>query len=708
MNKDVFERLLAILPDSPKKRELMAKYKQLEAKSKKRGGSGLQDTFEFKPVGHIKIEAINDNGEVIGTLADQKNLVVDGSEEILLRAFSGDPNRILYKNRVPKVSPTSKILIDKEKLMNQPITDGTKLLHDPNVLWSEVNDDDFEISYAYYPEIVYVKEEAVAEHGKTSFVISKTQEPGFVPMPAEIYSTYTNMFIGIGDGVNYKVDFTDPRLTLSDGLEVVDGKISTTTEGHEISFKEKISNFALDYEVSNSGAQIDIFINGVLKHTIETLDSELEEPEVRHFEFTDLNGEIETEVRIVHSGSDSGVENPAMTLHGLYFDALHKDMNHLIHEFKNFELVFDTPTAYNTSAMAPYTIRLPHKPIKPGSVKVIYNETEFVEVESEDLLNDVSFMVDEVHGILTFNRALSGVLVTYEVTGEIYDSELKNGPRMTAGTITEEKEEQLKVVNEVPAGVIDGVNKTFTVSNNNLVDGTVVVKLNGTALDASEIAYINLETGQITLASAPAVEDTIAVDYEHKVMTTVNKPSLQYEAEFEVKPGTVKLIDQDGNELEEANNESEFGDGKFMFDKVNKKMIHISANKADGSSLDRIEIIYRSDERPGIPTNYKRALIEKPKTINEYPWFELDKGSVRFVAEFPKFVPASNVTIREMGLFDGPRVEDGVPGFRNYPVKAFSLVRLGDTVKDVNTGIRITWTITLVNNEGIPFKGGNN
>lgn len=79
---------------------------------------------------------------------------------------------------------------------------------------------------------------------------------------------------------------------------------------------------------------------------------------------------------------------------------------------------------------------------------------------------------------------------------------------------------------------------------------------------------------------------------------------------------------------------------------------------------------------------------------------------MEFVAEFPKDSPSNASTIREMGLFDGPRQEDGIKGFLNYPVKAFSLVRVGESLKDSSTGLRITWTITLKNAEGEPFKGG--
>src|SRR5690606_2655299 len=98
-----FNKLLALLPEGQKKDELIEKLSTLRKKGKT-GGQGLHDEFSLKPVGHIQIEEIDQNGEVVGVLADQPNLVVDGAEEILLRAFSGDPDRILYKNRVLKSS----------------------------------------------------------------------------------------------------------------------------------------------------------------------------------------------------------------------------------------------------------------------------------------------------------------------------------------------------------------------------------------------------------------------------------------------------------------------------------------------------------------------------------------------------------------------------------------------------------------------------
>src|SRR5690606_4288087 len=112
-----------------------------------------------------------------------------------------------------------------------------------------------------------------------------------------------------------------------------------------------------------------------------------------------------------------------------------------------------------------------------------------------------------------------------------------------------------------------------------------------------------------------------------------------------------------GVEMTLATTPEELGDGKFMLDEADNKVIKVAQKDASGELITIVEVTYKSKERPGVPTNYARAVIEKPKTTNEYPWFELDKGSVRFVAEFPEFTPAHNITIREMGLFDGPRAD---------------------------------------------------
>ncbi len=281
--------------------------------------------------------------------------------------------------------------------------------------------------------------------------------------------------------------------------------------------------------------------------------------------------------------------------------------------------------------MGPYTIQLPHFPIAESaeSVQVVYEGITFTEIEKEAELTDTTYKVDRLRGVLEFNRALTGVNVSYKVTGEVYDSELVSA--MTEGSI---------------------------------------------ALEDSE-------TGE--------------VEY---------RPSNDYILEFALNenPADTVLVDQSGETLIYVNDPKDFIDGTYMVDSADRKVVKISKNDKTGNPISHVEIRYKTSERPGVPTNYTRAVIEKPKTVNEYPWFELDKGSVRFVAEFPEMKPEHNITIREMGLFDGPRVDDKILGFRNYPVKAFSLVRVGEARKETNTGIRITWTITLMNEEGQHFK----
>ncbi|QAS18803.1 hypothetical protein [Bacillus licheniformis] len=704
MNKNLIQKMLDLLPEGRKKERLISKYKRV-LESKNGGESGLQDSFELEPKGHIKVEEIDSSGKVLGVLADKSNLVVNGAEEILLRSFSGDPNRILFKNRLPKQDETEIFFIEEGKLSGENLFDGDQLLHSPNVLWSAVDDSKFDVGYGYFPITVYIKEETSTEYGKKAFRIYKDAVPGSVPLSAEIYSTYTNMFIGIGEGKHYKLNMNDPRLIFSEGFSPSEDVAQTSVEKHEVKYIGKISRFALDYEVTNKGAKIEIYVNGSLRDTVDSLDESLSNPITKSIEYDGFDSTVETEIKIVHAGANSDIENPEMTLKALYVDELTKDMNGLIKEFKNFESEFLTPAVYNTTPMGPYTIQLPNFPVKKGSVEIKYNELIFTEVDSPDKLTDNTFYLDDLHGVIEFNRALAGVNITYSITGEIYDTELPD--TMTATNVSYVTASDLKQ-SETPVGVVNGLNKTFTLTKKNIKKDTVIIKKSGIDLDESDISQIDYSTGEVVLEVAPNSGETITAEYVYVHEETTTIDANKYTTPYEIKEGTLRLFDQNGEELQRAENKQDFGDGKYMLVEGNKRAVLISLKNKESESITRIEAIYKSDEKPGVPTNYSRAVIEKPKTVNEYPWFELDKGAVRFVAEFPELKPSHNVTIREMGLFDGPRMDDKIAGFNNYPVKAFSLVRVGETRKDVNTGIRITWTITLLNEEGKPFQGGNN
>jgi hypothetical protein len=687
MNVKSLKKLISLLPDGAKKNMLLRKLEALQTKQ----SGGLSDEFSLKPTGHIKIEAIDENGNVVGVLADQPNLVVNGAEEILLRAFSGDPERMLFKNRIPKGGSTGVYHVQLNKIID--VVNGQNVVvHHPNELWKAVNDEDFDIDYSYYPITVYVKEEVSKEPGMKAFSITTTPGPNTAPLTSEVYSTYTNLFIGIGDGKNYAVPLDDSRLTFSSGFTGDATRKETTTLNDEVTFTEKMSHFVVEYMKHNKGGQLEIYVDGVLNQTIETYDSSLADGvEVPASVEISVDPTKETAVRLKFSGADPSVTNPKIVLTGIRFDAFSKDMNGLISEIPTFVTKFDTPEVYNTTTVAPYTIQLKHYPVIADSVSVEYNGNTMQRVTDIDDVAEGKFYVDELTGKVYFNRALTGLFVTYEITGEIHEDEI-------ATALT-------SVQVEVPVNeslTPDGSNKVFALTHNNLVTGSVSVKMNDMTLSSPADYTVNYSTGTITFTVAPASDSTLVVDYKYK------ENALKYELEKPIKDTLVRLFDQNKTELTLITDIADFDEAKFLIDgtDVNRKTLLIHPKTLGGNLITRLDVYYKSDAQPGIPTNYKRQVILKPKTENEYPWFELDKGSVQFVAEFKEEIPNYNVTIREMGLFDGPRIDDQVTGYKGYPVKAFSLVRVGETRKEVSTGIRVTWTITLLDENGQPFKGG--
>lgn len=712
-----FKSLINMLPDSPKKDALLQKLSLLGKRENKRGkgATGLQDTYEFKPHGHIKIESIDANGNVLKVLQDKDNLVVNGADEIAIKAMSGDPDKILYRNRT--IKPDSKgvihdvtVYIDEKKLHGEKLHDAKGILHAPNVLWEAVNENDFITDYSYYPNTLYIREELSTEPGKRAFSISEKADSTRVPLVAEIYSTYTNLFIGLGDGEQAPVQLDDKRFTLSKDTDFTRSakEIETKVSNAYVEFKDKITQFAITLEKSKTGGQVEVLVNGVSKQTIETFDSSLETPEVQTFEFTGFDDDSETTIKFVLSGKDEAVSEPVMKITRFECDALDKSMNSLMAEFKNFETKFLTPTSYNTSAEAPYTVELPHKDVIPETLVVMYDGETFEHVDKEEDLAEHKVLVDALHGVLTFDRALSNVLVSYEITGKIFDGELVK--TMTAGKAnTETIENEVEVTGKSVAETPDGVITKFTLPNRNIKEDTLVVTLNGTAILDTEFVSKDLTAGTFELTTAPAENDVLVADYTFITTSTASRNTLIYKLEHPAKAEGIHLFDENGNEFTFVEDEANVFNGKFAIDSKNPNQLIVSAQKADGTKLDRVECVYASDEVLGIPTNYRRAIILKPKTAAEnYPWFNLDKGSIQFVAEFPEESIKQNVTIREMGLFDGPRVDDNITGFYATPVKAFSLVRTGETLKDANTGVRITWTITLLDENNNHFTGGNN
>ncbi|MBA4293916.1 hypothetical protein C0431_13215 [bacterium] len=681
------------MKDSPMKKQLLSK---LDRKSGGAGG-GLHDEFQVSAKGRIMIEEIDEDGQVVGVLADKKNLVVDGAEHILLRSFAGDTERTLYRNRIPKaangVSPKYHIRLDKA--LTEVVSGQSTIAHSPNVIWSGVNEDDFETEYAFNPITLFVKEETSNEPGQVAFSISKTAVTGSVPLQAEIYSGYSNYFIGIGDGVKKEMPLDDTRIIKS-GFALDSGKLTATVQGSTLKIEEKLSHVSFLFEKSNKGGQVEIKVNDQAHQTVETYDSNLATGETEDLlvEVSDLDFDSLQKVELTFAGADSGVTGPKIVVKSIETDALQKKDNTLIREFKNFENRFDTVEIYNTMPTPDenghYVFRLLNFPVVKDSVKLNYDTTSLQEVDEKSKLSSGKFFVDHVRGYVYMSEAMTGLAVTFTTTNEFYEDQREN--LLVSKNVT---------ANDVKSGVvgaIDGVNRTFQPSGFVTGIGTVSgvrVYVNGVLTSSG----ISVAGQNITFSPAPAVGTVIEVEFNYSI------PVRSYTLAF--KPSSdIKVYDKSQALYDVALATKDLAAaGTAMLNPLNDKEVLISTRVKDGSPIGNIDLTYGTDERPGVPTGYKRAVILKPKKMNEYPWFALDRGEIQFVAEFKENTPMQAVTIREMGLFDGPRLDDSIRGFKNYPVSAFSLVRVAPTRKDTKTGMRVTWTITLTDEDGKSFKG---
>lgn len=690
-NKNILRSLVGNLKDSPMKRQLLEK---LNNKTKPSGG--LHDEFQVSAKGHIMIEEIDEKGEVLGVLADKKNLVVDGAEHILLRAFAGDTERILFRNRIPKatngVSQKYHVRLNE---LTETVNGYTTLAHNPNVIWAAVNEDDFETEYAFNPITLFIKEEVSTEPNQKAFTISKTQVSGSVPLQAEIYSGYSNFFIGIGDGVKRAMDLSDARITKS-GFTLDADKLVSNSQGDVISIEEKVSYAAFTLEKSNQGGQVEVKINDVVDRTIETYDSNLGEGVTEDFlvELTELDFEQNQKIELTFVGADPATTSPVVVVKAIETDALQKKDNALIREFKNFENRFDTIENYNTlptpDENGHFMFRLMNFPVVDGSVKVVYDGTPFEAVTDKSELVTGKYFVDHTRGYVYLSDALTGLAVTFETTGEFYEDQREN--------LLVSKNVSATAVRGGVTGAIDGDNRVFQPEG--YVDGIGSVSSVSVYVDGVKaLSGYSVSGPNVTFSSAPAPGTTLEIEYNYSI--PVRSYTLAY-----TPNGSVQVFDKAKVAYDEGVGLHELAQpGVVFMNPANDKEVYISTRVKGGEAIGNIDLTYPTDERPGVPTGYKRSVIEKPKGINQYPWFKLDRGEIQFVAEYKESTPKQAVTIREMGLFDGPRADDGIRGYKNYPVSAFSLVRVAPTRKDTKTGMRITWTITLTDENGNAFKG---
>lgn len=688
MNKNVLRSLLEKLPDSPLKQQMLGKM----AKKK----DGLHDEFQVAAKGHILIEEIDEAGAPVGVLADKKNLVVDGAQHILLRAFAGDTERTFYLNRVPKatngISPKYHARLDK---LTETVNGQSTIAHNPNVIWAAINEADFELEYAFTPMTMFIKEETSNEPGQVAFTISKTAVSGSVPLPAEIYSGYSNLFIGLGDGISREMALEDGRL-VKDLFVVEADVLKADATGAKLTIEEKVSHAAFTFLKSNKGGQVEIKVNDVVNQTVETYDSNLADDvkEEMTVSIEELDFEKVQKIELTFVGADTGVVAPIVEIAKVETDAIEKKDKGLIREFQNFENRFDTVEIYNTlptpDANGHYVFRLLNFPAVTGSVKINYDVTPFAEVATKDELVSGKFYVDHARGYVYLAEALTGLAVTFETTGEVYEDQREN--LLVSKTVSATD------VKGGVTGVIDGSNRVFQPEG--FVQGigsvsSVRVYTNGSQMTSG----FSVSGANVTFSVAPVAGTVIEIEYNYSI------PVRAYVVAHEPK-GEVKVFDANLEQFEQAVTLADLSKAGFtMINPANTKEVLVATRVKGGGAITNIDLTYLSDERPGVPTGYKRAVIVKPKKMNEYPWFALDRGEIQFVAEYKEDTPKQSVTIREMGLFDGPRLDDGIRGFTSYPVNAFSLVRVAPTRKDTKTGIRVTWTITLTDEAGNAFKG---
>lgn len=93
-------------------------------------------------------------------------------------------------------------------------------------------------------------------------------------------------------------------------------------------------------------------------------------------------------------------------------------------------------------------------------------------------------------------------------------------------------------------------------------------------------------------------------------------------------------------------------------------------------------------------TNYRRALVKKPKDGIDYPHFNYMQKKVVYDAEFEEQNPNYPITIKELALFTKPLAGHYDSTNTTYPTKMFSIANVEGFVKKPDEGLRVVWEIT--------------
>jgi hypothetical protein len=225
------------------------------------------------------------------------------------------------------------------------------------------------------------------------------------------------------------------------------------------------------------------------------------------------------------------------------------------------------------------------------------------------------------------------------------------------------------------------------------------------------------------------VDEIQEIEIQYEVISELRKITFPFgfKKETDDEFTSISYFDETTNTLEEIEGKTVIGDVEenmyYMGETTNALLnetfyLYMPRFYRESSSVQLIkdyECFLTFSKGKGYSTNYKRAITLRDKK-SEQAWYNLDKGTVSFVGEFGLNNPNYNIRIKEMMLCNGPRVKDAatkmspddVLNLKDYKVVPFSIVRIFNEgiVKDVNTVLRVTWTITLQDKSDVPFTGG--
>lgn len=637
MNRELLASLISQWPDANQKEQLEKKLQRMSSSD----ANSLHDFLSMEPTGHIAIQMQNESG-AYETVLEQPNLIVKGSEDILFRSFAGDGAHVLYKNRMPKNGSIT-IQIESSNFV-QDVTKGSdvlkKLTMNPQALWTEIAknyEDQFDVSYGFDPVILYISKDQSSTNYVQKIIIS-TQEQllgtsnyikSYAPLMPEIYSTQTNLFMALGEGIS-RSQLTHESLVKSGTWSTTQtGALETSQPGSKITMTKKVNYVKLTFATSATHGIWKVTVNGGSPILIDTSNASNGSVELNNLLNQSQNGES---IIVIEADSTTIASNQTWTLTDLEADFFDVTDNGLIQEFTNYTTKFLTPRYYSTSTTPPFAIQLPHEAIVAETLVMKKGNVTFTRVTDIAQISSTHFYLDEQLGQITFGNIVSNIETTYEVTGQ------RHLHINTSGKSVRFNHE----IVSIPADAF----------------------LNGILSYAVPFAYSENESDI-------------------------------YIRGIDADNGDALVFQKSTNATPEA--------GTYSIDAQNKKIIiHFGLNPI----YEEIELLLLPLVNPGYETNYRRGLLLKPKTGPDYPWYSLDENKVTFVAEFGEFLQGVNpsnqkgrmidpVTIREMMLISGPRTEDYVPGYTGWPNKAFSLIRIPETVKDPKTGMRILWTIQL-------------